>query len=288
MSSAITLYTPEGFELGQRMAKSLSSATLVPKEYQENLSNCMIALELAQRLGMSPLMVMQSVDVIHGRPSFRAQFVIAAVNATRRYEPLQFRLDGEGDDYGCVCWTRPTGGGDELAGPRVTIKMAKDEGWYGRTGSKWKTMPEVMLRYRSATFFGRLYAPEVLMGMLEEEEAHVAPERVATGRVVEDAPKGLPPKKVKELPAEQAKEPTPETPKPVFSAAGDAARAAIMGKLAALKWAEDEFCLTLESLNVIEAEPTNVAEITDADAIMIDRGWPAISAKVREKWEAEA
>jgi hypothetical protein len=49
--------------------------------------------------------------------------------------------------------------------------MAKAEGWFAKNGSKWKTMPELMLRYRAAAFFGRLYAPDVLNGMHATEEA---------------------------------------------------------------------------------------------------------------------
>lgn len=109
--------------------------------------------------------------------------------------------------------------------------------------------------------------------------------RQATGRVVEeDAPKGLPPKKAKE----PAKEPAPEQPKPVISEAGDSARKGILGKLSALAWVEDEFCLSLSALNLVESDPHRVAELPDADAIMIDRGWPVISAKIREHWEGAA
>ena len=50
------------------------------------------------------------------------------------------------------------------------MQMAKDEGWYGKAGSKWKTMPELMLQYRSAAFFQRTYAPEISMGMQTVEE----------------------------------------------------------------------------------------------------------------------
>ena len=50
------------------------------------------------------------------------------------------------------------------------MQMAKDEGWSTKNGSKWKTMPEQMLRYRSASFFGRIYAPEILMGFKTTDE----------------------------------------------------------------------------------------------------------------------
>jgi hypothetical protein len=59
---------------------------------------------------------------------------------------------------------------EKLEGPKVTMKMANAEGWVSKTGSKWKTMPELMLRYRASAFFGRLYAPEIMMGMQTAEE----------------------------------------------------------------------------------------------------------------------
>jgi hypothetical protein len=57
-----------------------------------------------------------------------------------------------------------------LDGPTVTMEMAKAEGWIDKTGSKWKTMPELMLKYRAAAFFGRLYAPEIMMGLYSADE----------------------------------------------------------------------------------------------------------------------
>ncbi|MEG2268721.1 MAG: recombinase RecT, partial [Acinetobacter sp.] len=53
---------------------------------------------------------------------------------------------------------------------KISMEMAVKEGWYTKNGSKWKTMPEQMLRYRAASFFGRVYAPELLMGLRSVEE----------------------------------------------------------------------------------------------------------------------
>lgn len=152
------------------MATALSKSTLIPKEFQENLPNCLIALEMAQRMGASPMMVMQNLYIVHGKPAWSSQFVIAAINSTGRFSPLRFAMTGEGEKRECIAWAVELGTNERLEGPPVSIDMAKKEGWYGKNGSKWQTMPELMLRYRSATFFGRLYAPEVLMGMREESE----------------------------------------------------------------------------------------------------------------------
>ena len=55
------------FETAQRMAKSLASSTMVPQAYQGSIPNCLIAMEIASRIGASVFQVMQSLDVIHGR-----------------------------------------------------------------------------------------------------------------------------------------------------------------------------------------------------------------------------
>lgn len=164
------LRTPSGFVLVQRIATALSRSTLIPEAYRNNVPNCMIAVEMAARLRASPLQVMQSLDVINGRPSWRSSFIIAAINTSGRFSPLRFVMKGEGMNRSCTATAMELKTGDQYEGPEVTMAIAKAEGWLDRTGSKWRTMPELMLRYRSAAFFGRLYVPEVLLGMLTSEE----------------------------------------------------------------------------------------------------------------------
>jgi hypothetical protein len=167
MESNITTQNPEEqFDLIQRKAKALAASTVIPKDYQNNIPNTLVALEMAHRIGASPLMVMQNLHIIHGRPSWSSTFVIAALNSCGRFSAIRFE-DGEGSCR-AVAIEKETGA--VLNGPTVTIEMAKKEGWFQKTGSKWQTMPELMLKYRAASFFGRLYAPEIMMGMHTEFE----------------------------------------------------------------------------------------------------------------------
>lgn len=162
-----------GFEVAQRMAKALVTSDLVPEQFRgpEKLGNALIALELAQRIGASPMAVMQNIHIIHGRPSWSASFIIAALNSCGRFSPLRFKTAGTGDEKTCVAWAYDVSTKEVLEGPEVSIAMAKAEGWATKAGSKWKSMPDLMLRYRAAAFFGRLYAPDVLSGMSTSEEA---------------------------------------------------------------------------------------------------------------------
>ena len=160
----------QAFEVAQRMGKMLASSKLVPAAFANNLGDCVVALEMAQRIGASPLAVMQNLHIIHGKPSWSSQFIIGALNSSGKFSPLRFDMSGEGMAAECFAWAMEKGSGERLEGPAVSMQMAKDEGWLSKSGSKWKTMPDLMLRYRAAAFFGRLYAPEILMGMRSEDE----------------------------------------------------------------------------------------------------------------------
>ena len=160
------------FVLKQREASALSRSTIVPKDYQGDVSNCIVAMEMAARIGMSTMAVMQSLDVIHGRPGWRATFLIATVNTCGRFTALRYRFVGEPGkpSWGCYAVAKDRESGEELVGETITIKMATDEGWAIKSGSKWKTMPGQMLRYRAAAFWTRVYAPELSLGMHTSDE----------------------------------------------------------------------------------------------------------------------
>ena len=172
----------DGFQLIQRIATMFSKSTIIPKEYQSNLSNCVIAVDIATRMRKSPLLVMQHLNIIHGRPSWSAVFLLSTINTCGKFTPLRYEFVGTPgkDDYGCIAWAVEHNTGEVLKGTKVDIAMAKAEGWYNKTGSKWQTMPEQMLRYRSAAFFVRAYAPELSLGFQTTDEV----EDIIDGEVV--------------------------------------------------------------------------------------------------------
>ncbi len=251
----VGLLNLEAFELSQRIAKMLSQSTLVPEQYRatvkvkdgkdnygnwlyreepnpNGLSNCIIALNMANRMGADPLAVMQNLYLIEGRPSWSSQFVMAAINSCGRFSALRFEIEDLGEkeveytetvwqnrqkqtvhkkmtiqNMSCVAFAIERETGERIESSKITMEMAVKEGWYQKNGSKWQTMPEQMLRYRAASFFGRVYAPELLMGLRTQEEELDAiiditpePESVAT-KTLED----IKPNVVKEA-APQAEE----------------------------------------------------------------------------------
>ena len=162
----------QAFEDAQRRAKALASSTLIPPQFQgqQGFANCLVALEIANRMRMSPFQVMQNLHIIHGRPSWSSQFIIGLINGCGRFSPLRYDVTGQGDTLACTCVATELASGNDLRGPTVTMAMAKREGWSTKSGSKWQTMPELMIRYRAAAFWGRLYIPELLVGIQTQEE----------------------------------------------------------------------------------------------------------------------
>jgi len=156
------------FEHAWRVANMFATSTMVPEQFQGNTANCMIALNYAHRTGLDPFMLMQKMYVIHGKPSIETQLQIALFNKSPRYTALKFNVNE--NKTSCTAYATEIRTGEVVTGPEVTIEMAKKEGWYQKKMSKWQTMPELMLRYRAAAFFIRLYAPETTLGMYSVEE----------------------------------------------------------------------------------------------------------------------
>lgn len=188
------------FETYQRIAKLFSESNFVPAAYKGNLGDCVIAVDIACRLNVSPLTVMQNLCVVEGNPTWKSKFLIGCVNTCGRYTTLDYRvtLDGkvgeissktwredekgrtteilvpfdhpEMDNLVCVAFATEKATGKKLVSPPVSLRMAIGEGWYTKDGSKWPTMTELMLRYRAASYWVSTFAPEMAMGFRTVEE----------------------------------------------------------------------------------------------------------------------
>lgn len=242
VSTSVNFFDPAQFDTAQRMSKLFASSMLVPDTYQTEkiatdlinkkhldpkvaqqqasmtaVANCMIALDIATRIGASPLMVMQNLVIIYGRPSWSSKFLISTVNTCGRFEPLKFRFTEKGklgkfnyteyvwdstirqkravqtefdgskiQDIECVAYTTAKGSKDVLESSPISLRMAVDEGWYTKNGSKWRTMPKQMLMYRAASFWTSVYAPELSMGMRTVEETQDVIDITDTAEEVEE------------------------------------------------------------------------------------------------------
>ena len=171
--TAVTMWNDvKIMNLSFRTAKMLSCSALVPDTYRNSPENCLVAIDLANRLGLSPLMVMQNLYVVKGKPSWSGSFCAAAVNGSGRFTPLEFVFVGEPGtaSHGCYAKASRRSNGSVCVSDTITMQMAKSEGWLNKAGSKWQTMPVQMMMYRAAAFFARAHCPDILLGIPTYEE----------------------------------------------------------------------------------------------------------------------
>lgn len=159
------------FETTQRMAKLLLASEIAPQSYKGKLADCVVAIDMANRMGVSPLVIMQNSQIVQGNFSWKGTACKAMIDGCGKYKDSYYVEVGE---RGTDTWGYYLEAIDKrdrvVKGCEVTIKMAKDEGWYQKNGSKWKTMPELMLKYRAAAFFFRTECASLAMGFLTSEE----------------------------------------------------------------------------------------------------------------------
>lgn len=163
----------ESFQALFDMGKMFSVSNLVPQNYQGKPMDCAIAVDMANRMGVSPMMVMQNLYVVKGKPTWSGQACMSMIKGSSEFINVRPVYTGERntDTWGCYIQAEYKNTGEVVTGTEVTIKMAKTEGWYGKAGSKWQTIPEQMLAYRAAAFFARVHIPNALMGVYVEGEA---------------------------------------------------------------------------------------------------------------------
>jgi hypothetical protein len=233
----VDMFSTQGFALANRVAVAFASSDAVPapfrsqnlkkingqEQWVENpsaIGNCLVAIEVAQSVGMSVTAVMQNADVIEGKLRWNDRFVVAGVNASRRFTPLRFDVKNMGpvkasykektgwdsqakrpifvdrevtvENLQSIAWALPygflvppgiytldqakSGGLPVIEGPPVSMRLAVEEGWYAKSGSKWQTeLKHKMLMMRSGRYFGDIHAPDVVMGIgrTSDEEVDV-------------------------------------------------------------------------------------------------------------------
>ena len=171
--TAVTMWNDaKQMNLSFRMAKMLCNSALVPDTYRNSPENCLVAIDIANRMGVTPLMVMQNLYVVKGKPSWSGSFCAAAINGSGRFTPLEYVFVGERDkpSWGCYATAVRVANGVRCYSDTITMAMAQAEGWLNKPGSKWKTMPMQMMMYRAAAFFARAHCSDILLGLPTYEE----------------------------------------------------------------------------------------------------------------------
>lgn len=184
------LFDSAKFNQAWRVATAFAQSGLVPDHFKNNINGVFVVLHMATRMNLDPFMVLQKTYLVHGRPGMEAQLVIALVNARGPFQgPIQWETSGEGDKRQWIAYATHAKTGERCEA-KVDWAMVKAEGWFDKAGSKWKTIPDLMGRYRSATFLARLYCPEVIMGLSTADELDDMAFTLDSGVTVSPRPPG--------------------------------------------------------------------------------------------------
>jgi len=169
------------FGLMQRQARMFAMSPLIPEALRKGtpeqaMANCYIAMSIADRMGEDRMTVMQNIHIIHGTAGFKSSYMIARANSSGKFsDEIDWIVDESDRNNLKVTAFATLAKSGRRVEMDVDMVMAKAEGW--TSNKKYTTMPKVMLRYRSAAFLIRLYAPEVMLGHQtadEIEDVHYA------------------------------------------------------------------------------------------------------------------
>jgi len=189
-------FEPSTIEEAWRFAEALAQSEMVPDRYRGRPRDCLIALDLAGRLGVSWLAIMQNVYSVYGSLGMEAKLCTSLINMSGLFtDPLDYEVMGGDDpfksDYKIRAFATRKSTGKVLYGPWITWKLIKAEGWDKKNGSKWATMPDVMFHYRAASWFANRHCPEVKMGMMTTDEIQEVGPKHVESTVVEKGVNGL-------------------------------------------------------------------------------------------------
>jgi hypothetical protein len=265
--------TPTSIDEAMRFADMLSKSALVPKDYQGNPANCVIAMQWGMEIGLQPLQAMQSIAVINGRPAIWGDAMIALVKGSGLLESI---VEDVGDTA-ATCTVKRRGEGE--VSRSFSMEDAKKAGLAGKQGP-WAQYPKRMLQMRARAWALRDVFPDVLRGVFVAEEAQDLPREKDITAEGETLPSEKPATRTEAVKAKLLKS-KPESLDHVLSAIAAAPDEAALKRCAELagKLGTDE-----EKAKAREAYKARKAsiDIDDASGMMGHEAQPLTFAQVSD------
>jgi hypothetical protein len=153
------------FELEQRKAKAMLSGKILPATFRD-VGDVIVLNEMSRVLQIPMILLAQQLYMVHGKVGFSGQFSIALLNKAMEMGKLDnWEYEERKDGAVRVIGERK---GKKLEGIWIDKKLVEENGWL--SNPHWKKNFSLMARYRSATWFLRMYYPEMLMGLYTVDE----------------------------------------------------------------------------------------------------------------------
>ena len=172
MNNLITTNTSDNMfdvmEKAYKFANIFAKSDIVPSHYRGKPENTFIAVQTAYRMNLDPMLIMQNTYVVSGKLGMNSTFAISLANSSGIFDGgIRYRVEGNGEELKVTAYANLKKTGEEIS-YAISMRDASAEGW--TKNSKYKTLPDLMLRYRAAVFLIRTHVPEVLNGMHMVEE----------------------------------------------------------------------------------------------------------------------
>lgn len=151
-----------------RYSEILADSNVIPAHYRKQKSDIFVAAQTAYRMNLDPLMVMQGTYIIKGKLGMTSAFAISLANSSGVLNGgIRYKIEDKGIDLKVTAFATYKENNEEIS-YTISMKEAQAEGW--TSNPKYRTLPELMLRYRSAILLIRTHIPQVLNGMHTVEE----------------------------------------------------------------------------------------------------------------------
>jgi hypothetical protein len=178
ISSTALVLSDDAMTKMLRIADLMASGkTTIPKHLQGNEGDCFAVCMQAMQWGMNPFSVAQKTHIVNGTLGYEAQLVIAVLNSSPALSTrINFAwsegnwqgVDGKSDksdERWAQVWATLKG----EAEPRLRRVSMADVGTV-RNSPNWISDPRQQLAYLTAKRWGRLHAPDVILGVYTPDE----------------------------------------------------------------------------------------------------------------------
>jgi len=166
---------PSTFEDVIRIANAVVASGLAPKGVTR-VEQATIIIMHGLEVGLAPMVALQSIAVINGKPSLYGDGALGVVRASGLLEKFSEKLvvDGGGIVTGAICTVKRRG--EPSLARSFSIDDAEKAGLLNKDGP-WKTYPNRMLAMRARAFALRDGFADVLKGLgIREEMEDVVPD----------------------------------------------------------------------------------------------------------------
>lgn len=150
-----------------RFSQMVAKSGLAPKDMQKP-ETIMVAIMHGLEVGLTPLMALQRIAVINGRPAIWGDAAIGLVRASGLCEFVDETIIGDDDAMVATCRVKRKGE-KETVDRTFSVGDAKKAGLWDKAGP-WKQYPKRMLQMRARAFAMRDGFADVLGGLYIAEE----------------------------------------------------------------------------------------------------------------------